>query len=278
MRTQENGFGCTIMRPDRPTLWNNDTLMTLSEDPTLRRNHLLPLRSWEAPQVAEPFWWGILNFARWNDGLVVDGLLAGLIETTQHLAAFDQDGTKRWAGLLASIAVRCEEPAASTWVDQMTAMADPGQRIQWIEALLNQLDEADPDVGVAVWDAWLAAYWERRSRSIPAVLSQAEADALAVLVPLLPAEQFEAAVTLVENTSAGLDSHGEASLRVSDDQIDAQSIAVGRFLTCLMNNTSVKFWGDYDLVPKLRRLIAQPGDWNSLQEAALHLGIDLNYY
>lgn len=239
------------------------------------RSRVLPLRNWTDPLVAEPFWWGVLSYARWNDGLVADGLLAGLIETAKHLDAFDDDQARRWAGLLASIAVRCETPPASSWVDEMTAKAGPDERARWIEELRDELEEVDPAVGAAVWDTWLAEYWTRRTRRIPAVLSQAEADALAVLAPHLPAEQFVAAVTLVEATSAGLDSHGEASRHVSDDLIDACSVEVGRFLTHLIKNTSGQFWGGYDLVPKLKRLVAKPGDWKSLREAALRLSIDL---
>jgi hypothetical protein len=240
------------------------------------RSRVLPLSNWTDPLVAEPFWWGVLSYARWNDGLVADGLLAGLIQTAKHLDAFDDDQARRWAGFLASIAVRCEAPPASSWVDEMTAKAGPGERARWIEALGNELEEVDPTVGAAVWDTWLAEYWTRRTRSLPAVLSQAEADALAVLAPRLPAEQFVASVTLVEATSARLDSYGEASRHVSDDLIEACSVEVGRFLTHLMKNTSGQFWGGYDLVPKLKRLVAKPGDWKSLREAALRLSIDLS--
>ena len=177
------------------------------------RSRVLPLSNWTHPLVAEPFWWGVLSYARWNDGLVADGLLAGLIETAKHLDAFDDDQARRWAGFLASIAVRCEAPPASSWVDEMTAKARPDERARWIEALGNELEEVDPAVRAAVWDTWLAEYWTRRTRSLPAVLSQAEADALAVLAPHLPAEQFVAAVTLVEATSARLDSYGEVAPR-----------------------------------------------------------------
>jgi len=240
------------------------------------RSRVLPLNNWTDPLVAEPFWWGALSFARWNDGLVADGLLAGLIATVKHLDAFDEDQARRWASLMASIAVRCEASPASSWVNEMTAKAGPEERARWIEALGNELEEVDRAVQAAVWDAWLAEYWARRTRSVPAVLSQAEADALAVLAPHLPAEQFAAAVTLVEATSARLDSHGEASRHVSDELIDACGVEVGRFLTHLMMNTSGQFWGGYDLVPKLKRLVAKSGDWKGLREAALRLGIDLS--
>ena len=240
------------------------------------RSRVLPLSNWTDPLAAEPFWWGVLSYARWNDGLVDEGLLAGLIETVKHLDAFDEDQARRWAGFMASIAVRCDAPPASSWVDQMTAKAGPDERARWIEALGSELEEVDPSVAAAVWDTWLAEYWTRRTRSLPAVLSQAEADALAVLASHLPAEQFVDAVTLVEATSAKLDSHGEASRHVSDDLIDGCGVEVGRFLTHLMRNTSGPFWGGHYLVPKLKRLVAKPGEWKSLREAALRLSIDLS--
>ena len=58
--------------------------------------------------------------------------------------------------------------------------------------------------------------------------------------------------------------------------MDACSAEVGRFLTHLMTNTSGQFWGGHYLVPKLKRLVANPGDWKSLREAALRLNIDLS--
>ncbi|WP_344814397.1 hypothetical protein, partial [Microlunatus aurantiacus] len=231
------------------------------------------LSDWTEPLVAEPFWHGVLSNARWNDGLVTNGLLAGLIETAKHQDAFDDDQMRRWAGLLASIAVQCQSPPAASWVEQLTAKASPDQRTQWIEAVGNELGEIDPAAVAAVWDTWLAEYWRQRTKSHPTVLSKSEADALAVLATNLPAEQFVDSVTLVTATHAGLAPYGESTSRLSNELIGACPVAVGRFLTHLMTNTSTPFWGDYDLKPKLEQLVARTGDWTSLREAALRLGI-----
>jgi hypothetical protein len=107
------------------------------------RSRLLPLGDWADATTAEPFWWGVLSHARWNSGLVADGLLAGLLETVRRLAVFGDDQSRRWAALLASIAVRCETPAASTWVDQLTARADPADRVRWLEAIGEELQDLD---------------------------------------------------------------------------------------------------------------------------------------
>jgi hypothetical protein len=42
-----------------------------------------------------------------------------------------------------------------------------------------------------------------------------------------------------------------------------------------MKNTAGPFWGSYELEPKLLRVVAKPGDWKELREAALRLGISL---
>jgi hypothetical protein len=112
--------------------------------------------------------------------------------------------------------------------------------------------------------------------SDPVTLSRGEADALAVLAPHVLPGLFGSAVTLVEATGAGLDSRGETSRQVSEELTEAQSVEVGRFFTHLMNNTTEPFWGSYDLKPKLKLIVARPGDWTALREAALRLGIDLS--
>ena len=128
----------------------------------------------------------------------------------------------------------------------------------------------------AAWAGWLAEYWKRRTLSDPVVLSRDEANELATAAPFAPTAEFSSAVNLVRATSAGLDSHAGASRHVSDELIDVQPEDVGRYFTHLMNNTTGQFWGEYELEPKLRRLIAEPGNWNALREAALRLGISLS--
>ena len=239
------------------------------------RDQLLPLADWAEARVAEPFWWGVLSWARWNSGLVADGLLAGLLDTTQHLDRFGDAEQDRWAGILASIAVGCETPPTGSWVDELTAKAGSARRIRWLESLVQQLEDLDEAGRATVWEAWLADYWRRRIQSRPTVLVRAETDALAAAAPLMPVSEFTAAVDLVLETSAGFDSHGRALRRVTEDLIDSQPVEVGRYLTHLMSNTEGRFWAAHELEPKLRRLIAKPGAWTELREAALRLEIRL---
>ena len=98
-------------------------------DSTWSRSRLLPLGDWGDVLVAEPYWWGVLSHARWNSGLVAEGLLAGLMETVRHLEPFREDQARRWAGLLASIAVRCETPPPKSWVGELTAKAGAEDRV-----------------------------------------------------------------------------------------------------------------------------------------------------
>jgi hypothetical protein len=243
------------------------------------RNNLLPLRSWSDEETAVPFWWGVLTYARWSSGLVAAGLLDGLLDTTQHLKVFQEDQVHRWASLLASIAVQCDDPAPDSWVGELTAKADADSRLRWLDALeeiFNDLGEPGRD---AVWSGWIAEYWRRRTRSEPVALSTGEANALAGLAPRVPAKDFGEAVALVEATSAGFNSHADVAEHVSNALIETQSSEVARFFIHLMKNTDAspgQFWGTYHLKPKLKHLIAQPGDWNALREAALRLRIDLS--
>jgi SIR2-like domain len=239
------------------------------------RSQLLPLGDWGEVLIAEPYWWGVLSFARWNSGLVADGLLVGLLETVQYLERFTDDQAHRWAGLLASIAVRCETPPPATWVGRLTARAPVGDRIRWFGALGEELEDLDEPGRRAVWDGWLADYWLRRTQSDPVALLQEEASELAAVAPFTPASEFAAAVELVLATPAALDSHAGASRHVSDELIDSQPETAGRFFTHLMQNTTGQFWGSYELEPKLQRLVVKPGDWKTLRDAALRLGISL---
>jgi Domain of unknown function (DUF4020) len=221
----------------------------------------------------------VLSFARWNSGLVAAGLLAGLLETAKHLDRFHEDQARRWASLLAYIAVQCEDPAPSSWVGEMTAKSDASLRLRWLDAIEEILKELDEAGRLAVWSGWLAEYWRRRALSDPVALSQDEANALAALAPHVPAADFDKAVALVETTSAGFNSHAEAAANVSDVLIETHSAEVCRYFIHLMSNTDAspgKFWGGHHLVPKLKHLVAQPGDWKALREAALRLRIDVS--
>lgn len=242
------------------------------------RTNLLPLGCWADEVTAEPFWWGVLTFARWNSGLVAAGLLTGLLDTAKHLNRFHDDQARRWASLLAHIAMQCDDPAPRSWVGELSARSDAESRVRWLESLVEVFTELDESGREDVWSGWLAEYWRRRTLSEPVALSRDEANALAALAPHVPADSFGEAVALVEDTSAGFDSHADAAACCSDRLVETRSAEAGRYFTHLMNNTdasSGRFWGQYHLKPKLERLVAQPGDWNALREAALRLGIDL---
>ena len=240
------------------------------------RQQLLPLRDWAAPSMAEPFWWGVLSYATWNPGLVADGLLEGLVETTDHLDAFRIDQRHRWAGLLASIAVRCEIASADAWVSEFTARAAVADRERWIDELARELSALDELGRTAVWDNWLGAFWAARTRNDPVVLEQTEMDRFASIAPSAPAGELETAVQLLESTAASFSSHAHASRFVNDDLITARPELIGRFYKHLINNTDPQgFYGHHELRPKLQRLVATHGDWDELMAAALRLQIDL---
>jgi hypothetical protein len=242
------------------------------------RTHLLPLGDWATETVAEPFWWGFLSFSRWNRGLLAAGLLAGLIETGRHLDRFDDDQARRWASLLAYIAIQADDPSPSVWVRDMTVRTDAAHRVRWLKALDDALRDLDEQGRCDVWTEWLAEYWRLRIRADPVSLSPAEANALATLATHLPNETFVDAVTLVEATTAGFDSHAEAARHVPDQLIVTYPADVARFFIHLMSNTHEsreRFWGAHSLEPKLQLLVAQPGDWTLLRDAAVRLRIDL---
>jgi hypothetical protein len=240
------------------------------------REHLLPLRDWADPLVAEPFWWGVLSYAKWNPGLAAGGLLRGLVETTDHLDVFTIDQRRRWAGFLASIAVRCETPTADTWLSELTAIARVEDRERWIDHLADELKALDETGRAATWTTWLGAFWTARTMDDPVVLEQPEMDGFASIAPSAPAGELETAVQLLEATDASFASHAGASRYVSDGLIDAHPKLVGRYYIHLMNNTeSQGFYGQHELRPKLQHLVAKPGNWDPLKAAALRLGMDL---
>lgn len=241
------------------------------------RTHLLPLGDWASETVAEPFWSGFLSFSRWNRGLVAAGLLAGLIDTGKHLDRFAEDQARRWASLLAYIAIQADDPSPSVWVREMTVKTDAAHRVRWLEALEDALQDLDEQGRYDVWTEWLAEYWRRRTLADPVSLSPAEANTFAALAPHVPDEKFADAVTLVEATTAGFESHAEAARHVPDKLIVAYPADVARFFIHLMLKTDesrARFWGAHNLEPKLKLLVAQPGDWKLLREAALRLHID----
>lgn len=240
------------------------------------REHLLPLRDWAEPLVAEPFWWGVLSYAKWNPGLAAGGLLDGLLETVHHLSAFTIDQRRRWAGFLASIAVRCETPSGDTWVSRFTATTPVDDRERWIDHLSDELEALDESGREAIWSTWLGAFWTRRIQDDPVVFEQKEMDAFASVAPHAPLGEFATAVGLIEATTAGFASHADASRHVTNALIDAHPELTGRYYLHLMKNTSPNgFYGQHELRPKLDRLIRLPENWDGLTAAALNLGMDL---
>lgn len=239
------------------------------------RARVLPLRDWGAVRVAEPFWWGVLSMARWNSGLVESGLLDGLIDTSRHLQRFGEEQRRRWADMLASVAVRSESPDASSWVDRFAATAGGEDRARWIGAVADELKDLDEAGRDRVWTGWLGDFWQRRTVSDPVALTDAEASAFAAVALYVPSPQFAAAVDLVTTTRAGFDVHASLARQVPDELIDAEPDAAGRFLNHLMSNTPKPSWVGYSLKPKLARVIAHQGDWAALRDAALRLDVDL---
>jgi hypothetical protein len=245
-------------------------------DPAWTRANLLPLRDWSQPSIAEPFWWGVLSFGRWNSGLVTCGLLQGLMETTTQLHVFTGDQRRRWAGFLASIAIRCETPPAGTWVAQFAALAAAADRELWLDDLADELEALDDHGRQTTWTSWLETFWRNRTQDDPVICERSEMNALAAIAPLVPADQFPVAVDLVEATPSAFHNHADASRRVTDDLIDTQPQTAARFYTHLMTNTSrAGFHGAFEVRPKLMRIVSKEGDWTRLIAAALALGIDL---
>lgn len=240
------------------------------------RGKLLPLRDWSDPEVAEPFWWGVLSFAHWNNGLAADGLVDGLVETARHLDVFTIDQRRRWADILASVAIRCEAPSADAWLPNFTAIAHANDRERWIESLVDELEQLDEAARVATWDNWLSDYWRRRTEDDPTVFEPGEMDAFASVAPLAPAARLNDAVALVEATTAGFNQNADASLHVTDSLIDSDPEAVSRYYTHLMRNTQLPFYGEFELGPKLNRLVRKLSSPDGLKAAALRLGINLD--
>ena len=244
-------------------------------DPDWCRRTLLPLSDWTDQRVAVAFWSGFLSFGRWTSGLAAAGLLRGLIDTGQHLQEFDDDECRRWASFLASIAVRCETPAASEWVpDFVTHISEP-RRVNWLSDLRDELSDLDEAGRAATWSAWLADHWQARIDSKPFMLTRAEADAFAHLAPFAPIDRLSQVVDLVAQTDAGFDSDAQIAEDTPDELLATQPDTFARLFTHLMRNTATPFYGSYILKPKLIRLVQNPGDWNPLREAALRLDIDL---
>ena len=199
------------------------------------------------------------------------------METARYLERFGADQARHWAGLLASIAVRCETPPTAAWVGRLTAKAIVGDRIRWIDAIREELESLDESGRSAVWNGWLADYWRRRTQGAPFVLLPGELTALAAIAPFAPEAEFATAVDLVLSAPSGFDSHASASRHVRNELIDSQPETAGRLFTHLMQNTDTTepFWGSHELEPKLQQLVAKPGDWKMLREAALGLRMNL---
>lgn len=242
------------------------------------RQHLLPKFDWSTSEMARFAWWGYLSQGRWDNRILADGILDGLIATALHLDRFDSQVQRRWALLLANIAIQAD-PVATTpdWMARLTRLAPRSHRVNWLNAVGACLDELTPEAVEFQWSRWILDYWSARLRNVPSPLSRAEASEMAYWVARLPLHLQPEACALAVSTAAGLDAHGDFVRHLTDEAIVQHPIEIGSLLAHLMRGTGRQgFYGGHRLAPKLRLLLEQPGDWTDLRQAALHIGIDLD--
>ncbi|WP_196805964.1 SIR2 family protein [Terracoccus sp. 273MFTsu3.1] len=246
-------------------------------DPQWCRSALLPLSNWDTdPRTAAAFWWGVLSFGRWNLELLDDGLLDGLLSTIARLDEFGNDQRQRWAGMLASVALTADPTAEPVWVNRLTAAASSEQRTAWLQSISEQFRELPLEARGQAWRIWIRDYWTQRNRADPMVLTAGEASELAECVPWLPAAQLEEAVALTVRSPARLNAHADLLAELPDDFLKQPPEVLSTFLTALMERTVEPFYGDYYLRPLLFNLVKREGNWDTLREAALRLGILLD--
>ncbi len=247
-----------------------------SADRTWTSTYLLPQFNWETDTAtdAQAVWQGFLHSGRYNDGLLDAGLLTYYLQTCTHVSELGGNRDDwRLGAHLASIAMfAAADPA--TWLPTFVPLAPEQLRVAWARQVGRKLRDLAPDESDQQWSRWIRAYWTDRTDSLPRPFTDEEARVTAEWIFGLPTQR-EAAVDLVERTSAALDEHGTVLHKVADTDLTSAPHAWTRYLTHLLANTTTPSWaiGHYlkGIVKTLKATDRAP-DLTRLVEHAIRLG------
>jgi hypothetical protein len=249
-----------------------------SVDPDWTRTRVLPMFDSDSDTLdARAVWQTFLTRGRPNDGLLEAGLLPHYLQTCRR---FDELGGDRSDFRLAahlSTIVLFTSANQDTWLPEFILEAPEPVRVAWAHLVGARLRDLSPDESERQWTRWLHDYWSARTESLPAPLTDEEATATAEWVFGLPCRREEA-VSLVEQTRARLDGHGQLLHSIEEADLNVDPKCWARFLTHLLrqsNTTNTPRWAiDHHLPGIVRALRATDSDLDldDLINQAMRLG------
>lgn len=239
------------------------------------RQHVLPLFDWDThADQALRAWSGYLEWGRWNDRLLTDGLLHHYLTAARHVHALSDHQRQRLAGHLASIALHSEHnPLRDGWLMNMTAELDPETRVRLIDEIAESLSQLDPTAIETAWQTWMRDYWQQRLNSIPIAVTDDEATSLAGWTVALD-NSFDEAVRLATARPINPSPHGSLlrDLR-SGTNLVKHPASAATLVAHVLRGTAPQSFYDADTLADIARALKPHTDVGAIIEEAIRLGL-----
>jgi Domain of unknown function (DUF4020)/SIR2-like domain len=237
-------------------------------------DRVLPLLNWENLVRAQRTWDGYLSWGRWNDQLLMAGLLSQYLGAVKHPDDFRQELRRQLSLHLATIAVHSElDSPADGWIKTFTASVSADMRTEWMNQICWRLPELPAAAIEHQWHRWMRSYWAGRLASVPADLTEQEASAMAAWVIYLT-DSIEDGVALATEHAASLAAHSQVLQDLTEERIARAPKAIAGLLTHLLQGTKQPFYDCHSVrqIVEILRKQPEPPDVTGIAEQAVRLG------
>jgi hypothetical protein len=248
-----------------------------SIDRSWSAEHVLRLFDWADEHRARRAWSGFLAGGRINDDLLRAGLLQGILQTALRAKSFDKNSRNSLFQLSAQTALHSQLHPRD-WVPRLIRNSDVEGRALWADHIGEYLRDLQPQEAEAQWARWLKAYWESRIESVPRRLDLSEASFMAQWIVHLT-ESAQEGINLVLQRPAGLTPYSRLLGHIDEQTVQRDPGTWAEFVSHLLSNTDLPFYGGYELPNVLRCLETCGADaisLNAIREQALRLGLPLD--
>jgi Domain of unknown function (DUF4020) len=161
----------------------------------------------------------------------------------------------------------------SGWLTRFTVDVELGTRAALWQHIGWQLGDLPREVAERRWSEWMQPYWTSRLESIPIMLTQAEASAMATWVPRLGASA-SAAIELAVQHEAGLEQHSTLLHDLAGSELLSTSTReVSALIAHLLAGTEKPFYGCHEVAKIINAVRATTAaEPTAIIEEALRLG------
>jgi hypothetical protein len=242
---------------------------------------LLPRFDWADTNRARRVWDGYLSGGNWNNRLVAEGFVQKMLDTLAHREQFRDDNVRRLFVQLADISIYSDTDPR-TWLRDLLTDGSAEDRIEWAEALGDELSSLEPSLAEREWQRWISEYWSDRTRSVPRELDAAEASAMARWAVIFT-DSIESAIDLVLAVpTAGFGRRPLIMRDLTNDRIDKAPAKLAQMVSHILGSTESGGGQQVLYASDLRRVYGRFSERNvpddvlrAIATDAMRLGVEL---